>query len=243
MTPRRAEDSGYTLVETMVVVLLLTVVMAFVTDTIIQSQRAFTRSSTRLTDTGELRVALDTMSKTIRTATRLDTTSTAFLPAQVTVGGSTVNNVVRGRQVVENGVECWFYANLENNPAPQLAHYYLDGNRQLIEELTRADSSSVAPDWTYTGAQYRRRVVARQVVVPTGSGTPIFTYFSQSGASLNVAGNVNTGIADASLSGVGDVQVRLSVRSGAARLATTTTLVNRVRLVNADVPANTTPTS
>lgn len=239
MTGRPSAEGGYTLVETMVVIGLLTVVMTFVTETIIQTQRAYTRSSIRLTDTGELRVAFDTMTKTIRTATRLDSTSPAFLPARVLVAGAPVNNVVRGRQVVENGVECWFYANLESNPAPQLAHYYLDANRQLIEELTRADAASVGPNWTYTGAPYRYRVIAREVVVPSAIGTPIFTYFDQSGAALNIAGNVNTGIADASLGGIGDVLIRLSVSSGPASLTTTTTLVNRVRLVNADVPANT----
>jgi type II secretory pathway pseudopilin PulG len=221
VTGRPSTEGGYTLVETMVVVVLLTVVMGFVTETIISTQRAFTRSSIRLTDTGELRVAFDTMTKTIRTATRLDSTSPAFLPGR------------------ENGVECWFYANLESNPAPQLAHYYLDGTRQLIEELTHADVGSVGPNWTYTGAPYRHRVIAREVVVPPATGTPIFTYFDQSGTVLNIAGDVNADIADANLSGIGDVLIRLSVSSGPAPLATTTTLVNRVRLVNADVPANT----
>lgn len=232
-------EGGYTLVETMVVIVLLTVVMGFVTETIISTQRAYTRSSIRLTDTGELRGAFDTMTKTIRTATRLNSTSPAFLPAQVLVGGVPVNNMVRGRQVVENGVECWFYANLESNPAPQLAHYYLDANRQLIEELTRAHVGSVGPNWTYAGAPYRRRVIAREVVVPPATGTPIFTYFDQDGTALNTAGDVNAGIGDANLGGIGDVLIRLSVSSGPASLSTTTTLVNRVRLVNADVPANT----
>lgn len=236
------EESGYTLVETMVVIALLTVVMGFVTETIITVQRAFSRSTSRLVDTGELRTAFDTLTKTMRTATRLDTTSAAFLPAQVTVSGSPVNNVIRGRQVVENGVECWFYANLENNPAPQLAHYFLDGSQQLIEEFTSADAFSVAPNWTYTGVPYRRRVVARRVVVPTAGGTPIFTYLSQGGVTLNVAGDVNAGIPDSSLSGIGDVLIRLAVRSGPTARSVDTTLVNRVRLVNADVPANSSST-
>lgn len=243
MKPRDpAAADGYTLVETLVVIVLLTVVMGFVTETIIAVQRAFSASSTRLADTGELRTAFDTLTKTMRTATPLDTTSAAFLPAQVTVGGSPVNNVIRGRQVVENGVECWFYANLESNPAPQLAHYYVDASRQLIEQFTLADAASVAPNWTYTGAPYRSRAVARQVVVPTGSGTPIFTYLTQGGVALNVTGNVNAGIPDASLTGIGDVLIRLSVRSGPTARSVNTTLVNRVRLVNADVPANTSST-
>ncbi len=233
------DQAGYTLIETMVVIVLLTIVMGFVTETIIQTQRAYTRSSIRLTDTGDLRVALDTMTKTIRTAIRLSSATTAFLPAQVMVNGAPANNVIRGRQVVENGVECWFYANLESNPAPQLAHYYVDANRQLIEELTHADAGSVGPNWTYTGAPYRHRVIAHNVVVPTASGTPIFTYYDQGGTVLNVAGNVTAPVPDASLGGIGDVQIRLSVSSGPASVSTITTLVNRVRLVNADLPANT----
>lgn len=229
--PAAEPDAGFTLVELLTAMVLLMVLLTFVTYTVISTQKAYTRTTTRLQNAAELRTAFDTLTRTVRTAAALTSTSAAFLPS--TAGP------INGRAVAETGTECWFYANIQTpTGAPALAHYYVDASAQLVEQITYADAGSTGPNWTYTSVPFRSRVIAHNVVVPTGSAAPIFTYYSQTGTALNDATNVSTALPTASLQLVGDLGLRLSVQTPGV-LSTSATLVNRVRLINADVAADT----
>ena len=173
-------------------------------------------AESRLVNLDEARTLMDTTTKDLRTATRLQAGTSAF--------------------VVAKDSEIEFYANLNlsatDKYAPVRVHVYVDGNNQLIEEVKSADPGSVpnAPNYTYDADPTntpRVRYVGRYVANPAGS--PIFTYLDQSGNALTP-----TPLNAATLLSVNSVKVNLMIRKSPTGGIGYTTLQSTVRMPNMD---------
>ena len=132
--PRR----GVTLIELVVVCSVMTVILGFVTRTLVVMQNASTGSSLRLQNLDEARVLMDLVSKDIRTAGRMTPTTSPFdvtactangqmqpcAPAGWTPGGNPAPYVGKS--------ELWFYANItlanqtQASPCPDIVHLFVD---------------------------------------------------------------------------------------------------------------------
>ena len=214
VTPGRCRGAaGQTLFESITVVLLLGLVLGVVYQGIGSVGRAIDGTDRRLQNLDEARVLMAVLTKDLRTATRLQAGTAAFALAA-------------DREVI-------FYANL-NNPAgggvvqsgPRRVRIHVDGAAQLIEEVTKPDTTSVPPNYTYTGPA-TRRFVGRYVANPPDR--PIFRYFDVNGDELGPTPLD----ADRRLA-IRSVRVTLSIRRATTLPVAHTTLVYVVRLPNLD---------
>jgi hypothetical protein len=207
MRQRRPRDQrGTTVVELTATMVLLSIVMTFVYKTIDTTQYAISGESARLANLDEARTLMGVTTKDIRTATRLTAGTSPF--------------------VVGQDRDLTFYANLNNTTGgPRKIRIYVDSTSELISQAWTPDTSSVAPDYTYTGtptARYVGRYVAN------ASNQPIFEYYDINGTKLTTPLNA------AGLLAVYSVKITLVVRKQTTLPLRPVTLVNQVRLPNVD---------
>jgi type II secretory pathway pseudopilin PulG len=130
----RRDEAGYTVIETLVVTLVVSIVLTFVYQVLISTQRNTYAANVRLENLQEARVLMATVTKDLRTAARLNPTSSPFTQAA--------------------SDEVTFYANLNTFTEPVLVHIYVDGNDRIVEEILRPP---------YTAGTEEIRVVGRYV--------------------------------------------------------------------------------
>lgn len=202
------DDSGTSLAELSVTMLLLSVIMAVSYQSVASLSEAVAGTDRRVENLGEARHLMKVTSRDLRTATRLQAGTSAFVTADA-------------KDVV-------FYANL-NNPTsgPRRVRIYVDTQTRLIEEVTPPDASSVAPNYTYLVGPVTTRLVGKYVA--NAPSQPIFTYYDVNGTELT---SVPLNAAD--LLAVRQVKIALSIRRSTVLNVGLTTLENRVRLPNLD---------
>jgi hypothetical protein len=211
---RRTGERGQTIFEVIVVVALLGVVLTMVYAGINSAGQAIGGVEKRLANLDEARILMAVTTKDVRTATRLQAGTSPFVLADK-------------REVI-------FYANLNNsgssgsvvNNGPRRVRVFVDGNSQLIEEVTKPDASSVPPAYTYTGAT-TRRYVGRYVA--NLASNPIFRYYDTDGVELPAAP-----LSAADRLAVHSVKITLSIRRSTTFQIANTTIMNTVRLPNVD---------
>ena len=130
----RRDESGYTLIETMVVMIVMSIILTFVYQVLISTQRTTFAANVRLENLEEARVLMATITKDLRTATRLSPTTSPF------VQPTTADEVT-------------FYAYLNTFTQPVRVHIYVDASDRIVEEILRPP---------YTGTP-QIRVVGRYV--------------------------------------------------------------------------------
>lgn len=203
---RRGESGQSSMVEITATLMLLSIVMTFVYAAIDSAQKAITGETTRLVNLDEARTLMAVTTKDLRTATRLQAGTAPFVAGQ-------------DRDVT-------FYANLNNTTGgPRKIRIYIDSSNSLIASMWAPDVSSVAPNYTYTGAS-SLRYVGRYVDNTTAQ--PIFEYYDINGTKLT------TPLSGSGLLAVYSVKVTLSVRKQTTLPVRSVTLVNQVRLPNVD---------
>lgn len=205
MTAIRSNERGFTMVEVMVTVVMLSIVLAVLYRGLDALQTSAMGSEERLVNLEEGRVMMATITKDIRTAARLDPSGSPF-------------EVADAREVV-------FYANIGSTNGPSKVHIYVDGENRLIEEVI--PPSGTAPNYTYTTDPKVRAVGS--YVVP---GSPLFKYqyYSESTSSFVDLASVPLSLDDRKL--VESVEVTIAIRKSSNLPTPATTLVNRVRLPN-----------
>lgn len=209
-------QEGTTVAEMVIVTALLSLVLATAFAVITSLQRASQGTTERGINLSEGRLLLQQSTKDLRTATRLTSDTSTFLKAAPT--------------------EAVFYANLKNdntNPevGPRKVRIYVDTSKRLVEEVTAPDTTSVAPNYTYTGAA-KVRFVGQYIT--NGATNPPFTYFSED-ATVPLAMDPScTCLNGANRLNVRAVGVTFSIRHSTSLKVAPTTLVNRVRLPNLD---------
>lgn len=203
-----------TLPEMMIVVLLLGVVMAFALQSVATFQNSATGGIRRLENLDEARLLMQVVTKDVRTAVRLGTTTAPFL--------------------VADDNEITFYANLNLTTAcPKKVRIYVDTNEQLVESIweptggTPPDSCTYA---AYPGSPTRNRFVGRYVA---NTGTePIFTYYYDNAGTLTPFAITSTPLSASDALVVTAVQIQLSIRKDTTLSVDRTTVINKVRLPN-----------
>jgi prepilin-type N-terminal cleavage/methylation domain-containing protein len=201
---RGPAEAGITIPELLVVLTILSVLLAFVLTSFHNAQRAENANEHRLRNLDQARVLMATLSKDIRTATPLNSTTPAF-------------EYVADRQVK-------FFADLNNNPlgGPNELQLTVDATGKLTEQTRPPDASSVAPNYTYSGP-WTTRTIGQNIV-----GTaPVLQYFDAAGAKLSTANPTDPAV----LGAVRSVEVDLVV-SVPGNTGPPGSLVDRVRLPN-----------
>lgn len=204
---RHRNQRGQTsLIEVSATLMLLTIVFGFIYKTVDTAQYAISGETARLANLDEARTLMAVTTKDLRTAARLTAGTSPF--------------------VVGQDKDVTFYANLNNTTGgPRKIRIFVDSTSELIAQAWTPDASSVAPNYTYTGA-----AVARYVgrFVTNSSTQPIFEYYDINGTKLTTPLNA------AGLLAVYSVKVTLVVRKQTTLPLRPVTLVNRVRLPNVD---------
>jgi hypothetical protein len=202
-------ERGQSLFEAVAVVGLLGVVLAMVYAGIANVTNAVTGTERRLVNLDEARTLMAVSTKDIRTATRLSAGTSPFVTADKT-------------QLV-------FYGNLNSDQSPvgpRKIRIYVDANSQLIEQVTKPDATSVAPNYTYNTNTPSNRYVGRYVANPASQ--PIFQYYDQSGNAIAAP------VTGSNLLAIYSVKVTLAIRKSTTYPVGVTTVVNQVRLPNVD---------
>lgn len=226
----RGDQSGFTLIEMVVVIGILGAVLAMVQSASIWAFKDVGANATRLDQAQQGKTGIEAMSKVLRTA---------VLPSKLsaTCGGCDLSAFLEG---TTNRVS--FFANV-NNPnntiGPSKASYTVDPadpKGTLVEVIQPPDPHAI----TDTNYQYcvpsapacttdRTRVVAYGV---TGL-TTLFTYYDELGAVLSPP------LDAVGLTQVDSVDIVLTVKRSPTVKGTT--LTQRVRLPNADAVVDNTP--
>jgi prepilin-type N-terminal cleavage/methylation domain-containing protein len=220
---RLGDQSGFSLIEMIVVISILGAVLAMVQAMSLSAFKDVGSNATRLDQAQQARAGIESMSKVLRTA---------VLPRQL-LGSCTLCDLSAFLQGTTNSVS--FYANLNNlNNAigPSKASYTVDpaDPKGTLVEVIQPPDAHLATDTNYqycvasavTCTTDKTRVVAYGV---TGLAT-LFTYYDKNGAVL-------TPPLDATeLTQVDSMDIVLTVKRSTTVKGTT--LTQRVTLPNAD---------
>jgi prepilin-type N-terminal cleavage/methylation domain-containing protein len=224
----RDDQSGFTLIEMVVVISILGIVLAMVQGTSIMAFKDVGTNATRLDQAQQAKGGMESMTKVLRTA---------VLPSQLLSTCTACTSFLAGDT---NSVS--FYANIfnpNNTIGPSKASYTVnpaDPKGTLVEVIQPPDAHAVNDtNYQYCVASApscttdRTRVVAYGV---TGL-TTLFTYYNKLGAVIPAP------LAGVELTQVDSMDVVLTIK----RTATVkgTTLTQRVTLPNADSVVETTP--
>jgi prepilin-type N-terminal cleavage/methylation domain-containing protein len=224
---RLGDQSGFTLIEMVVVIGILGSVLAMVQSTSIMAFKDVGTNATRLDQAQQSKTGVESMSKVLRTA---------VLPSQL-LGSCSLCNLAAFLQGTTSSVS--FYANV-NNPnntiGPSKASYTVDSGARLVEVIQPPNAHAVTDtDYQYCVASAstcttdKTRVVAYGV---TGLAT-LFTYYDKGGAVL-------TPPLDATeLTQVDSIDIVLTIKRTVSVKGTT--LTQRVTLPNADSVVDNTP--
>lgn len=210
MFHRKTSESGFTLPELLVVMLLLGATLTVMYRGLASMTRAAIGTQGRLVNLDEARVVIGTVTKDLRTAARLTPDTSPFDYA--------------------NEQEVIFYGNIESLAAPKKIHIYVDDDRRLVEKIV--DAAGTSPNYTYDTTP-RVRVVGRFLA----NDGPVFSYLDAEGNCLGGSGSTTPCSMGAPLTAeelllVSAVEVVVSIREhGGPQPAT---LINRVRLPNVD---------
>ncbi len=261
---RTRSEAGVTLIELVVVCSVMTVILGFVTRTLVVMQNASTGSSLRLQNLEEARILMDLVSKDVRTAARMTPTTSPFsvtactatspvqtqpcAPAGWTPGGNSAPYVGKS--------ELWFYANItlanqtQASPCPDIVHLVVDtsANPPVLKEQVISDVNPTvdAPPTCIYGAlsggvwtgTYKTRLVGKYIVNGTSScitPDPVFIYWYDDAAENPVSYPTPVASLTATeLLQVNAVGITFAVRQQTNFKVPCATLVNRVRLANVD---------
>ena len=219
MRQLKRSDEGVTLIEMVVVIAILSGVLAMVMTVIIAAQKNVNGNSARLDQIQQGKVAMESMSKTLRTAVR---------PSQL---NATCIGCDQAAFLQGNARSVQFYANI-NNPAnivgPSRVSYTVSNSGVLTETL-QAPIVHSATDYNYQyctpgpGCTVTSRVLARGVSL----SKTMFTYYDASNNTFSTLP-----LASTDLPRVDSIDIIVNVSSSAQ--VSSTTFTQRVTLPNAD---------
>lgn len=224
-----ADDEGFTVVEMVVVIFILGVVLAMVQGALIMAQRNTSAAKTRLDQVGSGKVAIEAMSRTLRTAVR---------PSQLSATCSSCDSLAAFMAGDARSVR--FYANIDNPNniiGPSKVSYSVTSSGDLVETIQPPNAHAVGDyDYQYCtpgagGCTVYTRTLARAIV----PGATLFTFYDASGAAFAASS-----LSAAELAAVDQVDIFVTIKE--TTTANSTTFTQRVGLPNADAFAQTTST-
>lgn len=206
---REAGELGFTLVETLVAMLVFTIFSAMVVEIYASLSNQETTVDTRFTSTGLSQTVMDHLTSELKAAVYCSCGSTPDSP----IATATATSIT-------------FYAALGGTTGPTEVQFTLSGNK-LTETDTPAQAGGQSPNWSFPGPA-TVTIVSPSVINSTSN--PLFTYYNSSGTALSapLAGPDQT-------VAVESVGVNLVVETGTSRTAST--LDDVVHLSNVDFAA------
>jgi prepilin-type N-terminal cleavage/methylation domain-containing protein len=211
-TQWRSDERGFTLVELLVTMGILSVVMMLVTGSAIFLQRSVRETDQRFNDLAQARLAMDATSKWLRGAVTVERNDTS---------GADVNPFT---EAMRRRVDLMTNITTGNpNDAPQRVRLEVTGQNTLQEQVWPGRINTDGT-WTQVGAA-RSRVVARGLV-----NTQPFTYFDAAGNDITPAGTAN--LTEAERETVRYVGINFAVQRAPAVDVPAAQLSNRVALPN-----------
>jgi len=184
---RARSEAGYTLIESMIALMLLSVVIAAAFGVVSSMQRASELTTDRFTAEGEAQTIADRITKDLRSAVQTSATGAPFAAADI-------NDVT-------------FYANLGDASGPTELHAYLTqqpgtGVYLFHEDAIKADPGGSTGNYTYIHNPSITRIDGKYI----DTSQPMFSYFDSSGAPIP------TPVASSKLASIDSVQINLRVR-------------------------------
>lgn len=218
---RRRGDAGLGLPELLVSVGLGGVLLLALGSTVVHSLRTSAQATTRVTNSAELRDAMDVVARRLRLAVRPRT----GVPAFEVAGPRTVR----------------FYASLltpgapDADPPPTLVEYTVEA--ACLRETRTVPSGTNESTWSWTvGATTTSRCLTRSAVNPAGSA--LFTYYATTGPATSATPPPETplgtggAVTGADLDAVRSVLVNADLKSTADSAVSASRARTRVTLVN-----------
>jgi prepilin-type N-terminal cleavage/methylation domain-containing protein len=177
MISRLRDDRGFSLVELLVTMSLLSVVMALITGSAIFLQRSLNATDQRLGDLAQARLAMDASTKWLRSA--------------VTVGRTdTTEDTQPFTQASRTSVDFMANVGLSGAPGvPQRVELRVVNGNELREQVWRGVITA-GGEWQPSGTS-RTRIVARGLTDPA-----LFTFFDAAGTELTPTGTANMTVVD-----------------------------------------------
>lgn len=225
-------DAGTTLPELLVVMSLFLLIGGLVATTTVFAQRQTGITETRQRNTDGARIAIEAMSKTMRTAIQ---------PSQLQYGCLTCTGSVSGSSAVTSAstTSMRFYGNLDNaGGGPTIVTFVttLDaatGTGTLVQTLQKPNAGS-APNFTYCtpgpGCAVTSRTLVRGIVWPVSPA--MFTFYDVNGAVVPTLSDGS--VAAANLADIDAVDVTLKVDTPTGYNNAPTTVTNRIQMPNSD---------
>jgi Tfp pilus assembly protein FimT len=218
-------DDGLSLVEVLVTMALTTLVAGFTFTLLIQGVRSTGSTSVRQDNAGQARVAIEAITKNLRTA---------IAPSLVQNMSCTAGCAATTALTGAGGGSVTFYANINGVASPPSRITYAVTGSSLVETV-QAPVIQSAQQYSFctpgAGCALRTRTLVRGIVPPTVT-EPLFTYYPDgvSPAPLTLSAPATA----TELAAVDSVDVLLKVRTSAKWGTPATTVAMRVALPNAD---------
>jgi prepilin-type N-terminal cleavage/methylation domain-containing protein len=159
---RQGDDSGFSLIELLIVVGILPVVLGAAYLVFTTMSGNYSGIAAQSEATSEAQRAMDTLVREVR-------------QGQAIIDGG-------GAIAAATPTSCSFYVDIDRDGLPELIHYYVDGT-----DLYRSQSEPAHPVYPYGYTE----APAKRVVNLTTSSAVVFTYFDKSAPTTAVTGTPN----------------------------------------------------
>lgn len=226
------DDRGVTLVELMVTMVVTALVAALTAALVIGVQQTNRENVTRQDQVDEARVAVRSMSKTLRAA---------VTPSQLATNCLEGAGCASGAFTQASGTGVQFYSNLDNpgnRVGPSRVTYSLTttGPRsgELVETIQVPDSAAPGSlGYTYCtgGAGCAAKISTRVLARGVQSSAPVLRYFDTAGSAIPLG--AGTSLTAEQLRSVLSVELTVSVQAPGSSAAEPTTYIQRILLPNA----------
>ncbi len=220
----RNRDGGFTLAEVLVAMLTLGILLTAVSALFFANLKSTQTTSVRVKQTNQTRLAMESMSRILRTA---------VLPSSL---ASCTNCGATTAFIQGSAFRVAFYANIDNGSnavGPSQVVFAVDANGTLTQTVQPPDPGSASVGYTWTTCTLGAPGCSlRQTVLATGvrmSGDPLFTYYAF-GSQTPMTGTLTA----TQLSNVDAVDIELSTELQGGRTSAPVTLIQRVALPNVD---------
>lgn len=177
MARRLHNDDGFTLVELLVTMSILSVVMALATGSTIFLQRSINETDQRFDDLGQARLAMDATTKWLRTAVTVDRT------------GTTTDDTQPFLQARRTSVDFMANIGLTSGTGAPLRFRIEVVNGDELREQRWTGTINGSGQWQQQSGTARTRIIARGL-----SNPQMFTFFADDGTELTPAGNTDLSI-------------------------------------------------
>ncbi len=240
------DDGGFSLVELLISMTIFSVLMGMVFTVLITTQKQVAGAGVRLDDIDQGRMALDVLSRTLRTAVE---------PAQLqvfctTCGGS---GTAAGATAITDAQQLTItlYSNTDSAAGPNLITFSVQYDSSLkmttLTKSTQPPDVGSAPNYIYTtctpgpGCSKRVMTLVKGVTFPVGAPS-FFQYFDNKGSDITPV-SAGTSLTLSQLITIDSVGINMTVDTPDNFKAGPTTIYSRVGLPNSGTGVLVLPTA